>query len=297
MNKAKIALQLMTLREVCSFGAKGLLNIKDIEGKKIYGINEAFRKIKELGINNVELSKVMVTDETAEEMVKACREYDMKIVGMSVIYERFMPDEPGDTLEYDMEKIIKRCKQLGCKYVRTGMMPRSCINSEKGFYQAAKGYDKFGEELRKAGIKLYYHTHHFEFQKFGDKYGIEILMENSKPENLGFELDTHWTQRGGQNIEKWIQKLAGRIDLLHLKDYRIQLPQQDTVDRKTLQGCIEFAEIGEGTLDWKSIIPEGDKAGAVWLPIEQDDTYGRDPFESIRISVNNLKKMGFSDRF
>ena len=80
MNNGKIALQLMTLREVTSFGAKGLLQIREIKDKKIYGVDDAFRMVKELGISYLELSKISVTDELAEEMAAACRAYDMHTV-------------------------------------------------------------------------------------------------------------------------------------------------------------------------------------------------------------------------
>lgn len=297
MTDGKIALQLMTLREVTSFGAKGLLQIEEIENKKIYGVDDTFRMVKELGISYIELSKVSVTDEIAAEMVAACRAYDMKIIAPGVIYERYMPDEPGDMLATDMERIIKRCEQFDCHYVRNGMLPRSCFSSYDGYMRCAEGLNRFGSQLYEHGIKLYMHTHHYEFQKFGDKFGLELLVENTDPRFIGFELDTHWVQRGGQDPAKWIRKLAGRVDLLHLKDYRIQLPPEAEMDRRTLQHCIEFGEIGEGNLDWNEIFAAAKESGVKYYPIEQDNTYGRNPFDSLATSVSNLKKMGYQDMF
>ena len=57
--------------------------------------------------------------------------------------------------------------------------------------------------------------------------------------------------------------------------------------------CIQFAEIGEGNLDMKAIIEASVKGGAIYLPIEQDQTYGLDPFDCIRTSVKNIRDMGF----
>ena len=112
MNDGKIALQLMTLREVTSFGAKGILPIGEIADKKIYGVDDAFRMVRERGIRYLELSKISVTDALAEEMAAACRAYDMHIIAPGIIYERYLPDEPGDLLSTDFDRILRRCRQF-----------------------------------------------------------------------------------------------------------------------------------------------------------------------------------------
>ena len=60
-----------------------------------------------------------------------------------------------------------------------------------------------------------------------------------------------------------------------------------------MEQCIQFAEIGEGNLDMKAIIEASVEGGAIYLPIEQDQTYGKDPFDCIRTSVKNICDMGF----
>lgn len=294
MPQGKIALQLMTLREVTSFGAKGLLKDgANAYGWPVYGVGETFRRVRELGIRYLELSKVAVTDETLAEMQAACREYDMRIIAPTAIYEPYLEGEPGDVLDRDFDKIVSRCHALGADYLRVGMLPRSCLNSREGYLRVAAVYNEYGRRLLAEGIHLYHHNHHYEFQRLEGKFGLELLAENTDPAYVGFELDTHWVQRGGQDPAKWIRKLAGRVDLLHLKDYRIQPPPAQQVTRATLQGCIEFAEIGAGSLDWPEIFAAAKEAGVVYYPIEQDVTYGRDPYECLADSVRNLKAMGY----
>ena len=60
---------------------------------------------------------------------------------------------------------------------------------------------------------------------------------------------------------------------------------------------IEFAEIGEGNLDIKAIIEAGIESGAQYFLIEQDDTYGRDPFDCLKTSADNLRELGYADWF
>ena len=153
--------------------------------------------------------------------------------------------------------------------------------------------------LKSEGINLYYHNHHFEFERFNGKTGFEILVEETDPELVGFEPDVHWIQRAGEDPIKWIKRLKGREDLVHLKDYRIYLPDVNELSPDLFhhEACIQFAEIGEGNLDMKSIIETSIECGAKYLPVEQDSCYGKDPFDCLKVSVNNIKKMGFEDLF
>ena len=66
---------------------------------------------------------------------------------------------------------------------------------------------------------------------------------------------------------------------------------------RAMADVVEFAEIGEGNLDMKAIIDLAGETGVEHIFIEQDNTYGRDPFESLEISANNLRSLGYEDRF
>ncbi|MBP9999914.1 MAG: sugar phosphate isomerase/epimerase, partial [Clostridiales bacterium] len=121
---------------------------------------------------------------------------------------------------------------------------------------------------------------------------------------MGFELDIHWIHRGGENPVDFINRYAGRIRLLHLKDYRIaqmQLPEDGKFDMAAFgaqfNNLVQFAEVGEGNLPIKECIEAGLACGSEYFLIEQDDTYGRDQFESLRISRDNLIKLGYKDWF
>ena len=62
-----------------------------------------------------------------------------------------------------------------------------------------------------------------------------------------------------------------------------------------MQGSTQrYAEVGEGNLNWPAILNACIYAGVEWYIIEQDSCYERDPFESLGISLNNLKEMGFA---
>jgi sugar phosphate isomerase/epimerase len=75
--------------------------------------------------------------------------------------------------------------------------------------------------------------------------------------------------------------MAGRVDVLHLKDMTIRKRQQI------------MAEVGEGNLNWPAILEAAKAGGTKWYIVEQD-TCERDPFESLEISLKNLQGMGLS---
>ena len=55
-----------------------------------------------------------------------------------------------------------------------------------------------------------------------------------------------------------------------------------------------FAEVGEGNLNWPAILAEAERGGVEYLLVEQDDCYGRDPFECLATSRRNLMRLGYA---
>jgi len=205
---------------------------------------------------------------------------------------------PGETLTSDFEKIVNDCKTLDCNFLRIGMLPLTCMGHKDKIMEFIEKAEVMAHRLAEHGIELYYHTHHLEFQKYDGEYLLDIIKNNTT--KLGFELDVHWIQRAGVNPVEFVKEYTGRISLLHLKDYRIGQMDLSEVDFKDMAkffdkftNTIEFAELGEGNLDIKAITEAGLESGAQYFLVEQDDTYGRDPFECLEISANHLRKLGF----
>lgn len=259
------------------------------------GPDATFERVKHAGLSFFELSQVDMTDDFISRAIDASQKHGVEIIASSVNYKPlFGSNAKGLDLERDLDRIIDVNKRLGVKYVRDSLIPRDCIHNEDGYHVAAKDLNKYGKILKDEGINLYYHNHHFEFEKFRGKTGFEILVEETDPDYVGFEVDVHWIQRAGHDSVTWLKRLANRIDLVHLKDYRIYFPDgEPTPEIFHREQCIQFAEIGEGNLDMVGIINASLEGGAIYLPIEQDQTYGLDPFDCIVTSVENIKKLGF----
>lgn len=283
---------------------KGLIGIQMmmLAGKvQELGAYETLKKCAELGFHCVELSQIPMTPENVEGIKRACDEFKIKVAAMSASVEPMMPGMPGEHLSTDFDKIVADCKALDCNFLRIGMLPMTCMGSREkalGFVQKAEMY---AEKLAAHGIELYYHNHHVEFVRYDGEYLLDIIRDNTK--HIGFEIDVHWCQRGGANPIGVIEAYKGRIRLLHLKDYRIgtvKMPE-GPFDMKSFMSAfndiVEFAEVGEGSLPMQKIIETGLACGSEYFLIEQDAQYGRDPFDCLATSRDNLKKMGFGDWF
>ena len=265
------------------------------------GIRETFKKVKEIGFSTVELSQVEMSPENVESIKSALAEFDMKVCATSASIKAMMPGIKMENLRDDFDKIVADTKALNCKYIRIGMISFDCLGSKEKIIEYTKELNEMGRRLKEEGLSLYYHNHHMEFSKYDGKYLMDIMVEESDPEYLGFELDVHWLQRGGVNPLEWIKKLEGRTKIIHIKDYRINqtLDLSGGVEgiMRSMADVVEFAEIGEGNLDMKAIIDLAGETGVEHIFIEQDNTYGRYRLESLEISANNLRSLGYEDRF
>lgn len=186
--------------------------------------------------------------------------------------------EPSDVILDEPQRVIDRLKKLNCKYTAYPSPKGVDMSDESQVRGLAAKLDKSGAALREAGLVLGYHNHASEFIRHNGKTGLEIIYGETKPENLVGEIDTYWVQYGGGDCVDWCERLAGRLPLLHIKDYKF------TAENKPI-----MAEIGNGNLDWKRIIPAAEKSGCEWFIIEQDVCPG-DPFDSLKQSFDFIRE-------
>ena len=184
-----------------------------------------------------------------------------------------------DALERNLAAMLDDAERLASPAVVLSFLPEPRRKDAAGWRAAADLLGQVGQGCRERGIELAYHHHHFEFQKFDGKFGLEILLENTDPDLLKVELDTFWLRYAGIDPVKYINRLGSRTTLIHLKDVQ---PGQQT----------RFGEIGTGILDFPAILAAAERVGVRWGIVEQDSTYERPPLESLRLSFQNLRRLG-----
>jgi sugar phosphate isomerase/epimerase len=164
------------------------------------------------------------------------------------------------------------------------------------------GLNKFIDEFNAAveiyaarGFKLTYHNHSFEFRRLEDGRTLfDHLIERFDPEKVSFVLDTYWCQHAGIDVRAMIEKLAGRIDILHLKDmeaaYNFKLEDGATLTAPRI------TEVGNGNINFKDIIPLAEKCGVKYFVVEDDrapttgDSMGAVKKSADYIKANLLEK-------
>lgn len=136
-----------------------------------------------------------------------------------------------------------------------------------------------GKKCEKAGLKLLYHNHDFEFME--DKDGvvvIDYLLEHLDPKYVNFQMDLYWVTKAGADPVAYFNKYPGRFKLWHVKD-------MDDQGR--------FAPVGNGTIDFGRILENKELSGMQYYFVEQDRTFDMKPLEAIKISHDGIEKIGF----
>ena len=244
MKNSQIAAQLYTLREHCKTAPDLAVSLK---------------KVKSIGYCAIQVSGVGPIP--AEEIKRIADGEGLKICATH---------EPGALICDAPQAVIDRLGVLGTRDTAYPF-PHLPINTLNDVKHLAKLLDRSGELLRSAGLHLSYHNHAHEFRRIEGKTILEWLYELTDSRNLLGEPDTFWIQNGGGDPVDWLQRLDGRLHLMHLKDY--------TVEDNSPSMC----EIGNGNLNWQSIIYSAEKSGCRWFIVEQDFC-SIDPFESLEQS-------------
>ena len=248
MKIAKLGLQLYTIRNT----------MNDAEN-----IRESFRKMKALGydigqtagcaIPYAEFGKI-----AAEEGIEICGTHDD--FGM-------MLNDPAKAMEVH--------RALGASCMGIGGFGAGSVEEVEKFIEQA---NTIGKNVHPYGFRFTYHNHSHEFRRLANgKTAMDMLVEGLDPETTSFCLDTYWVQHGGGDVRHWIEKLSGRIDILHMKD----MGRNDNGPFIT--------EIGNGNIWWEGVLEAAEKAGVRYYVVEQDSWPG-DPFDSIKQSSEYLHK-------
>ena len=187
-----------------------------------------------------------------------------------------------ESLAASTDKEIEFHHQIGCNFAAIGGLPNSY--SKDGL----EGYSRFLKDaapviakLKAAGIQFGVHNHDHEFERLGpnNRWPHSILLEDGG-NDLKLEVDLYWVHHAGVNPIKRMSDCKGRTPVIHIKDMEV-VPGAGP----------NTAAVGEGNMDWDSILPACHNAGVEWYAVEQD-VCRRDPFDCLRSSFEYLRSKG-----
>ena len=189
---------------------------------------------------------------------------------------------PVPKLVGETEQVIADHFTFDCPYIGLGYYSFDENKEDATYDHFMKTFVPVAEKIRAGGKYFMYHNHDNEFKLApgeNKQIVLEKLAEEIPADMMGFTLDTYWVQVGGGDPAQWVEKLAGRVPAIHLKDFAF--------GRK-------MAVVGEGNINFDRVFREAEKAGTKFMLVEQDDCNGEDPIECLRRSYEYLKACGFN---
>ena len=141
-----------------------------------------------------------------------------------------------------------------------------------------------GTALKREGVKLGYHNHNVEFTKVGPGTAYDLLLENTDPDAVSFEMDVGWVAAAGVDPIPLLRAHRHRFRLMHVKDMKAS-----TLPNNAFK--MDPADVGSGALDWKTILPVGYEAGVRYYYVEQEPPFAGPRMDAARADYEYLARL------
>jgi sugar phosphate isomerase/epimerase len=176
------------------------------------------------------------------------------------------------------DRVLEAATTVGHSYLICPSLPGRVRGSLDGFRETAEIFNRAGERARAAGIQFGYHNHDFEFSPVDGRVPYDLLIAETDPQFVTFQLDLYWMINAGRNPISYFARHPGRFSSVHVKD----------LDRTSEHRMVD---VGSGTIDFANIFAHRERAGIQHFFVEHDDP--ADPFESVRTSYQYLDGLTF----
>jgi sugar phosphate isomerase/epimerase len=183
--------------------------------------------------------------------------------GITLVSSHFSYEKLRD----DMEGVARDAEAMGLKYVGCAWIPHLGAFNEKTCREAIAVFNHAGEVLAKHGMKFFYHVHGFEFQPYKDGTLLDLMMKETNPKQVCYEMDIFWIVFPGQDPVALMKKYSTRWELMHLKDMK------KGTKTGSLSGGTDVnndVALGAGQIDMPAVLHAAKKIGVKWYFIEDE---------------------------
>jgi sugar phosphate isomerase/epimerase len=263
-SKYKLGLQLYSIREAMASDLKGTLQkvssfgyeeveIYGFTGTSYYGLTpKIFRQL--LDDNNLTTSS---------------GHYDLN---------QFMQPGTEDALKKYIDQCIEGAHALNQKYIVWPWLGEESRSLDK-FKVLAEKLNIIGEQVQKAKLQVAYHNHDFEFADHDGKIGYDIILKETDPSLVKIQMDLYWITRAAKlTPHDYFTQYPGRFVSWHIKDMN-----------KSNNNLHEI--VGDGSIDFKSILSDAKLAGLQHVFVEQGNNYGGDAMKCVAKSAVYTKNV------
>jgi sugar phosphate isomerase/epimerase len=253
-------------------------------GLQLYSLREQFKKNVPVTLDEVKSFRIRYV-ELAGTYDMPPEKFKMELAqrGLEPISGHF----PYEKYRDDVESIAKEAEALGLKYAGCAWIPHQGRFDEKTCREAIEVFNKAGEALAKHNIKFFYHTHGYEFQPHGDDTLFDLLMKETKPEFVSYQMDIFWIVHPGKDPVKLLKKYSGRWELMHLKDMRKGTATGMLTGSSAVTNDVA---LGAGQMDIPEILKAAKNAGIKWYFIEDESPTSE---KQIPMSLKYLEQVKF----
>ncbi len=258
INQDQIGLQLYSLRNQLTADVPGTLD-----------------EIKNWGITNVELAG---TYSLTPEQFKA----QLDAHGLNAFSGHF----PYDRFRDDPEGVARDAQILGLKYAGCAWIPHDDPFNEKTCRDAIAVFNHAGDVLAQHGLKFFYHVHGYEFQPYQDGTLFDLMMRETNPKFVNFQMDVFWIVHPGQDPVKLLKKYGHRWQLMHLKGMRDSTPTGLLTGHSAVTNDVA---LGTGKIDYPPILREAKKLGVKWYVIEDESPSSEQQVPQSYLYLQTLK--------
>lgn len=183
-------------------------------------------------------------------------------------------------IDQDFEKKAAEAAAIGMKYLICPWKgPQKSIDDFKRF---AADFNQRGEVCKRNGIRFAYHNHDYSFKAIDGQIPQVVMMDNTDPALVDYEMDMYWVAAAGESIEGWLSKYKNRFRLCHIKD-RSKNPGPDNGKNSVV--------LGTGSLDWPTILKAAKANGMQYYIVEQEAYEGTTPLKAVEANAAYLKTL------
>lgn len=271
-------------------------------GEDYFGTLE---KVAEAGYVNIELIgfnmktfKRYIDEIPVESVRDKLRELGLKAVS---VHEGTAPGQ--ELTSHDWDSVMKYYAGLECEGI---VLPSVWIKDREDTLRAAEQMNSIGKKMKEGGFQFYLHNHAHEFKTIGDHTLFDLLLQNTDPSYVKFEIDLAWVMRAGIDPVAVLEKLGDRCDMIHQKDLSKNLASQLNIMEAMRQGGDEalesfevyrkyvgpgdFVDLGTGIFDFASVYEQIRSMGHVRYSLVENEGESEDKFGSIRKDLTVLQK-------
>ena len=267
-------------------------------GLQLYGVRNAMkedfegtlRAVREMGYDYVEFAGYF--GRSAEEIARLLDEIGLKCISVHQGLD-FFDDDPLAAIKY--------LKTFGVKYNVVPWYDKNMLAGTDGWEKTKKHFSEMAALFCENGMKLGYHNHDFEFEKFEGKTLHDHIFEAIDADKIEPQFDVCWVRYAGHDPAEWIRKYNGRVNIVHLKDFVCKKlasgPVYDLIDANGNNlGAVskedngfEFRPLGDGMQDFAPILKACEECGTETFIVEQDRSYDLPELVAAKRSRDYLK--------